>query len=899
MQVSALSADALQELADLKEFAFAEVNAQGVIGTLNPFARLCWDFEEGHPMPDDVAWMLREMQPDSSETLPLKKGGLYLHAVRLAEDQGWVVIGYEPDAIEEEDEEGGEFAQLLDQMPAIVLRMQTDGTVLSVNQEGPRRTGYSREDIVGIRFWSRVAVTEHISEVEQAIRSVTAAKSGYVSFQYRTMQGVVRRAEMHLYFSEAYEVEAVVFDLTRLEGQGVDDGLSGALRNAIDQSPMGMLWIDVSGTVRYMNNRVREILGITTSAGWLNRTIDEAKGFDPTAAKTIRRCLVEGDAARGIEASFETASGTIQRANLAVSPVYSETERAGCTIIIQTVGGRDGWDDPKSRYEAASAALREVATASPDDNVFLDSAARIIGEASGADRVRILLSDPAVSAPFTRAQWTATIGYARQRYEGDREVLVTMGPNNELYVGPEHDADAAALASVIELHEAIWLRLKQSGGYDAYLALERLPGGDGARTAWTARERSHLENVRETFETLWSWIQVGARYRMIVAAIENVLFGFAFGEDGARRYLFATDQVESLTGHAAPEFVDLRSGTLDWIEDVVHPEDRAMVRAHDRTLEQGHESKITYRIRHRNGDVRWVLEQAAPHPDPTGFSTVSGTLTDLTERKEAEEMLLSAKQQAETQARRKTAFMATMSHEIRTPLGAVQGYSQLLDREIAETEQSLGVRMPDEVKEFVKAIGDRSKRLLELVQDLFEVSNLEMGEVTLRKSPVAIHGVIRKSAQKLAAQLREKGVRMHLQLDSRDPKVLGDAHRLEQVFDNLLANAVKFTDEGSVTVTTRHQRSEVDIEVIDTGVGISEEFQARLFEPFTQEEDWKNRRFQGTGLGLALVRKLLQLMDGRIEVESVKDGGSTFRITLPAASTPDLTAPRMPKAHRG
>lgn len=898
MQVSALSADALQELADLKEFAFAEVNASGLIQTLNPFARLCWDWKEGHPTPDDVDWILREMPPDSSETLPLKKGGLYLHAVRLPGDEGWVVIGYEPEALEDEPEGESTFNALLDRMPAIVLRMQTDGTVVAVNKEGSRLTGYPDEDIVGIRFWSRVVLPEHISQVEEAIRTVTATKAGLVSFQYRTAAGVVRRAEMHLYFSEAYEVEAVVFDLTRFENGGQDQDLNQTIRRAVDQSPVGMIWIDGTGSLRYMNNRVQELVGITTAESWRQRLIEEAPGFDPDAARAIRRCLADGDAARGIEVRFETASGVIQNARLAVSPVYLEGSRAGCTLMLHGSDGRDGWDDPRTRYEAAALTLREIATASPDANVFLDSAARIIGEAAGADRVRVLFSDPAATAPFTRAMWTASSGFARQNIDGDREVLVTLGPGQELYVGPDDDADAAALASVIDIHEAIWLRLGKEGGFDAFLALERLPGENDARKAWSTRERSYLKKLQEVFETLWSWIEVGSRYRMVVAAVENALFGFAFGEDGDRRYLFVTDQIEDITGHPASSFTNLH-GALDWVETVVHPDDRAMVRAHDRTLEQGHESRITYRIRTADTSVRWIQEQAAPNPDPTGFSTVSGTLTDITDRKQAEEVLLDAKQQAERAVKRKTGFIATLSHEIRTPLGAVHGYAQLLEKEIGDLEAQSGGQLPAEIHEFVRAIGERSGRLAELVKDLFEVSDLEMGDVQIRKVPVAIHGVIRKSAQKTAKSLREKGVRMRLQLDSRDPKVAGDPHRLEQVMDNLLSNAIKFTEEGSITVSTRHTRQTVEIEIIDTGIGIADEFKEQVFDAFTQEDDWKNRRFEGTGLGLALVKKLVHLMDGTIDVQSRKGQGSTFRVVLPAARVPDSAGSRLPRPHRG
>jgi signal transduction histidine kinase len=134
----------------------------------------------------------------------------------------------------------------------------------------------------------------------------------------------------------------------------------------------------------------------------------------------------------------------------------------------------------------------------------------------------------------------------------------------------------------------------------------------------------------------------------------------------------------------------------------------------------------------------------------------------------------------------------------------------------------------------------------------------------------------------VAVSLSQKGVDLRVDLDPSDPMIVGDPQRIEQVLDNLLSNAAKFTEEGSVTVrTSTDDGGRASIEITDTGVGISRDYLDRLFMPFVQEDSRLNRRFEGSGLGLPLVKRLLDLMHGEIEIESEKGGGSKFRISLP------------------
>lgn len=230
-------------------------------------------------------------------------------------------------------------------------------------------------------------------------------------------------------------------------------------------------------------------------------------------------------------------------------------------------------------------------------------------------------------------------------------------------------------------------------------------------------------------------------------------------------------------------------------------------------------------------------------------------------------------------AQLKNVFIAMMSHEIRTPLGVMNGYAEILGQELEDYETSTGNVLPPQVKEFVGAIHENAQRLLGVVNELFDLSN--MRQVTL--SPISLHQTLQVEAEKARQVLERKNVQFESVYNDADLIVLSNAKRLGQVLKNLLSNAAKFTHQGEVSICTRREGMWAVIEIADTGIGISEEYMQQLFTPFWQEDTRLNRQFPGTGLGLALVKLLLDLMNGRIEVDSKKGQGSTFRIYLPIA----------------
>jgi len=238
----------------------------------------------------------------------------------------------------------------------------------------------------------------------------------------------------------------------------------------------------------------------------------------------------------------------------------------------------------------------------------------------------------------------------------------------------------------------------------------------------------------------------------------------------------------------------------------------------------------------------------------------------------------------------RNAFIGTLSHELRTPLGSINGFTNLLRREIDDIESRSGITLPEQLREFADVIAAESGRLLSVVNDLFDHANLESGSLRsgnpdIRRGTTDLGTHVASALERVRPELDRKGVRLVADRIGSGLIVQADPGRVDRILDGLLSNATKFTHEGSVTVSSRMDGSAAVLEITDTGIGISESYQANLFEAFSQEENWRSRMHGGAGLGLALVSRTLDLMGGWISVSSRKGCGSTFNVGIPLAES--------------
>ncbi len=249
----------------------------------------------------------------------------------------------------------------------------------------------------------------------------------------------------------------------------------------------------------------------------------------------------------------------------------------------------------------------------------------------------------------------------------------------------------------------------------------------------------------------------------------------------------------------------------------------------------------------------------------------------------AREEAMSRQAAAEEASRAKSAFLATMSHEIRTPMNGVLG--------MAEALQS--TPLTEDQREKLRVISDSGAHLLTVLNDILDFSKIEAGRMDLETAPFRLSDIARKVGSLHALKAREKGLEFVIEGAARDPSRLGDEHRLLQILHNIVGNAVKFTAAGGVRVRflAHPECTEVYVDVIDTGVGMSAEETSRLFQPFAQADSSTARRFGGTGLGLAIVKGLADRMGGAVTVESKPGSGSRFTVRLPLPPCADAPAP--------
>ena len=355
-------------------------------------------------------------------------------------------------------------------------------------------------------------------------------------------------------------------------------------------------------------------------------------------------------------------------------------------------------------------------------------------------------------------------------------------------------------------------------------------------------------------------------------AVRGTQDGF-WEQDVATNHVWLSPRFRELVGYDGTELPD----GPDVFPKLLHPDDRErfeQVRvAH---LAEGRKFDFEIRLCLRDGEYRWFRTRASFTGNAGGHATISGSIRDIKSERQAALALQAATHAAADANRSKGEFLANMSHEIRTPMNGVLGMTDLL----------LDTSLDPTQRQFAQTIRGSATSLLTILNDILDFSKIEAGKLAIEQLPFDVRRCVTEAGAMLALQAAAKGLRFAVNVDAAVPLyVVGDAHRLRQVLVNLCGNAIKFTRKGEVSVevfplAAQSGRTLLSFEVHDSGIGMEPDTIARLFQPFTQADASTTRHFGGTGLGLSIVRRLVELMGGRISVSSAPGVGSTFTFTL-------------------
>jgi PAS domain S-box-containing protein len=373
------------------------------------------------------------------------------------------------------------------------------------------------------------------------------------------------------------------------------------------------------------------------------------------------------------------------------------------------------------------------------------------------------------------------------------------------------------------------------------------------------------------------------KYYNLIQSINGIVWEYDLIED---RFTFVSDRAVPIMGYPLNDWLKIPNF---WQQNL-HPEDRERaINIYNLSIKKGYSCEFEYRLIAANGQPIWVYDISTPIQDENGTIVgTNGLLVDISDLKEVQEKLHQTNYSlALTNAelnrvtRLKDEFLATMSHELRTPLNAILGISEAL-------QDGVFGAINEQQGQYLQTIDRSGKHLLSVINDILDVSKIVAGKLELELSSVSILPLCQSSV----ALVKQQAVQKQIQLDTNYGDLLEaiaamtiavDERRLRQVLINLLANAVKFTPiGGKVTLNIEIDKdSRLFFSIVDTGIGISPENLTKLFQPFVQIDSSLNRKYQGSGLGLVLVKQIVELHGGSIDVKSELGKGSCFTICLP------------------
>nr|WP_283777676.1 PAS domain S-box protein [Sansalvadorimonas sp. 2012CJ34-2] len=588
---------------------------------------------------------------------------------------------------------------------------------------------------------------------------------------------------------------------------------------------------DIDGVVKYVSPSVQDVLGLTPeeySQHYTKFYTDTPE--NQNAINETQRVINKG--VSGIyEVEMYGGGGAVHHIEMVKVPVY---DFEGKIIGVEGMG-RDITDRVSD-----TARFRGLLESAPDAVVITDG-----------DGVITVVN----------AQTEALLGYVRSSLVG--QPVSCLFPEKECASQPLLNNPSLELLKS-QAGSTIELRARKSSGHTlpVEMAFSPIETPEGLLISISLRDVSDRHAAERALRLSEE------RYRRIIEGLQQECIFYTQRVDGT--FVYVTESVEQILGYTPEEFM---AGPEAYLHRDIDREKIAQVRKElsKGNTHPGYELELV----RADGSVCVMEVLDTPAFNERGQVTaIEGLARDKTAEKTAARALAEARDQAEAANKAKSLFLSNMSHELRTPLNGVLGYAQLLlgDREVTPSQH-----------ERLMAVQTCGQHLLTLINDILDLTKIEAGEMELHYEVTSLTILVETVEQILYQKAEKAGLKLELTIRPDVPRcVYADETKLRQILINLVGNAIKFTESGHVDLTVFMVGNELAFEVLDTGIGITEDHLEHIFEPFRQGE--AGRREGGTGLGLSISRRLATTMGGNLTVISKPGKGSCFTLTLPLKS---------------
>jgi len=602
--------------------------------------------------------------------------------------------------------------------------------------------------------------------------------------------------------------------------------LQGYLASIVESSEDAIISKSMKGNIVYWNKGAERIYGYTSNEV-LGKSINILTPNKIDEHKEILEKYRRGEKLAHYETQRTTKDGSLINVFLTISPIYDEKKRIiGFSTIARDIT-RDFIERKKSEFK-----FKGLLESAPDAIVIVNSEGKI---------------------QLVNSQTEKLFGYNRAEIIGrELEILIPSRfkhahlKNRKVFFA---DPKARAMGAGLDLVG----QNKEGKEFPVEISLSPLETEDGLLISAAIRDITKQKQASQYARSL------------IEASLDPLV---TINADG--KITDVNEASEKVTGVPRKKLI----GT-DFSDYFTEP-DKAQD-GYRQVFDKGFVADYPLTIKHESGKLTDVLYNASVYKDHKGnVLGVFAAARDLTDRKKAEQVL-AERERAEHSEKIKEQFLANMSHEIRTPMNAIIGFTDVLAKTKLSSNQ----------QQYLHSIKTSGENLLVIINDILDYSKIEEGIIRFEKVSISIQQMLDSLRVMMAAKAEAKGINLIFRSDQNVPDaVIGDPMRLSQIILNLVSNAIKFTEKGSVIVNAKikEERSDVlilEFEVSDTGIGIPEDKWQTIFERFQQAESHTARHYGGTGLGLSIVKNLVELQGGTISVSSEWAKGSVFTFTLP------------------